>query len=407
MPQTTTWIGGSTSVAEVITITPGGTMTTGDVNNLPVTDEGGNTIATISFTTTGTTTAAAISAGLIAAWNANATTAALATASGSSTVVLTALNAGVPFYVSSSVTGVGTLSKTVTTANVGPNDWATAANWSTGVVPGNGDTVYINELAKAPILYGLNQQATGLTIYSAVGKSVQIGSASFGLNPGSGTTVYEGTPSTTGSAAGPSRIKYTAGTNAVTFYVLAGPTTASADVGRQPLQISGGASGTKIYVTGNNSGNNPPKLDVGMSAGQTGTVDEIDVSGPNAVVNVGSGITLAKFQASAGVSVINCAITTSLSTTTSANVTMAGAGLVATATVGGIVTFNNRNGGTIVTTLNVLANGTADFSPNQASATVVTLNHYAGGVVKTNPSNPGHIAFTTVNRVGGGTLTLS
>jgi hypothetical protein len=108
----------ATPVAEVDTFTPGGTITTGDVNKLTYTAPDG-TVTVISFTVAGTTTAAAVSAGLIAAWNANATTAAVATATGSTTVILTGVTAGTPFTVASSVTGVGTLTRAATTAASG------------------------------------------------------------------------------------------------------------------------------------------------------------------------------------------------------------------------------------------------------------------------------------------------
>jgi hypothetical protein len=108
----------ATPVAEVDTFTPGGTITTGDVNKLTYTAPDG-TVTIISFTVGGTTTAAAVSAGLIAAWNANATTAAIATATGTTTVVLTGVTAGTSFTVASSVTGVGTLTRAATTAASG------------------------------------------------------------------------------------------------------------------------------------------------------------------------------------------------------------------------------------------------------------------------------------------------
>lgn len=104
----------ATPVAEVDTFTPGGTITTGDVDTLTYTAPDG-TVTTASFTVAGTTTAAAVSAGLIAAWNANATLAAVATATGTSTVILTGVSAGTPFTVASSVVGVGTLTRAATT----------------------------------------------------------------------------------------------------------------------------------------------------------------------------------------------------------------------------------------------------------------------------------------------------
>jgi hypothetical protein len=108
----------ATPVAEVDTFTPGGTITTGDVDTLTYTAPDG-TVTTASFTVGGTATAAAVSAGLIAAWNANATLAAVATATGTVTVILTAVTPGTPFTVAGSVVGVGTLTRAATTAASG------------------------------------------------------------------------------------------------------------------------------------------------------------------------------------------------------------------------------------------------------------------------------------------------
>lgn len=103
---------------QVLTFTPGGTITTGDVNKLTfVAPDLTSTVA--SFTVGATTTAAAVSAGLIAAWNANPTLAAIATATGTTTVILTSVNSASADGITSSVTGVGTLTKATTTASAG------------------------------------------------------------------------------------------------------------------------------------------------------------------------------------------------------------------------------------------------------------------------------------------------
>jgi hypothetical protein len=102
-------------VAEVDMFTPGGTITTGDVNAITISFVGGAT-HTVTFTTGSTRTAAAVSAGLVAAWNADPIAAAYATAVGSNTVMLTSAVPGSVMSLVSSVTGVGTLTKAVTTA---------------------------------------------------------------------------------------------------------------------------------------------------------------------------------------------------------------------------------------------------------------------------------------------------
>lgn len=104
----------TTPTQEVDTFTPAN-PTTGDVYKLTITNPDASTY-TVSATVGSTQTAAAISALLIAAWNADATAAAYATASGTSTVVLTSAVAGNIMNVAGSVTGTGTISKVVTTA---------------------------------------------------------------------------------------------------------------------------------------------------------------------------------------------------------------------------------------------------------------------------------------------------
>jgi hypothetical protein len=107
-----------TPVAELDTFTPGGTITTGDVNTITYTAPD-TTATAISFTVGATATAAAVVTGLIAAWNANATLAALGTAGGTSTFTVTGLTSGNALNLASAVTGVGTLTKAVTTAASG------------------------------------------------------------------------------------------------------------------------------------------------------------------------------------------------------------------------------------------------------------------------------------------------
>lgn len=86
-----------------------------------------------------------------------------ATLSGS-TCILTANTAGIPFTatVSETTAGSGTLSIATGTASQGPNDWSTAANWSTGAVPVNSDDVYFTN-NDVDCLYGLDQNAVTLT----------------------------------------------------------------------------------------------------------------------------------------------------------------------------------------------------------------------------------------------------
>ncbi len=104
---------------------------------------------------------------LAAAWNASthvycSTVTAVAV---TDTVTLTADVAGDPFVVAASVAGgAGTIgAATEATASAGPNDFSTAANWSTGVVPAAGDTVTFADCDVA-VLWGLDQTANAFAL---------------------------------------------------------------------------------------------------------------------------------------------------------------------------------------------------------------------------------------------------
>ena len=121
------------AVAQVDTFTPGGTIEATDVFTLTVTGENGTT-ASVSFIATDTS-AATTSAGLIAAWNASTNPLCTGiTASGTSTVILTADVAGVPFSVAGTTTESGggaadaqTFTRVATTAKRGAR-WALPAS---------------------------------------------------------------------------------------------------------------------------------------------------------------------------------------------------------------------------------------------------------------------------------------
>lgn len=106
-----------TPVAETDTFTPSGAATN-SVFELTATLPDLSTHS-VSFTVGSTTTPEAVTAGLIAAWNADPLTSALAKASGSSSVVLTALDANTPLNITGSVIGLGTLVKTISGGGIG------------------------------------------------------------------------------------------------------------------------------------------------------------------------------------------------------------------------------------------------------------------------------------------------
>lgn len=170
---TPAWIGAATPVADVWTLTLGGTWEVGDIINLTIGTK------TWSYAVT-STVIATITAALDEAWDALSSSAypefAEYTATNTATtVIFTADTAGIPGTISVATTEAGggaadaqTVSISNTTPGTGPNSWDNAANWSTGVIPADTDTVSIQNSA-VDILYGLNQssiQPTLLAIYS-------------------------------------------------------------------------------------------------------------------------------------------------------------------------------------------------------------------------------------------------
>jgi hypothetical protein len=122
------------AVAQVDKFTPT-TPDTGDVFTLTATGLDGST-ASVSFTVAATQTVAAVTAGLVAAWNAstNALMTPVTAADVTTHLTLTADVVGVRFVVAGSATGGETLTRENTTANISAKDWNRPENWSVTAV---------------------------------------------------------------------------------------------------------------------------------------------------------------------------------------------------------------------------------------------------------------------------------
>jgi hypothetical protein len=149
--------GGAGYVAQVSTLTVGGTPALGQIYTVTI---GLNSIAyTASGIDTNSTIAAALQVLLAAStlgefsgitWTVNA-----------AVITGTARTAGTPFTATTSATGTGTFVTATTTANVSPNAWGNALNWDTGAVPVNGDDVYLDQTS-FDIWWDLDQSAVTL-----------------------------------------------------------------------------------------------------------------------------------------------------------------------------------------------------------------------------------------------------
>lgn len=154
------WRGDAPAVAQVSHYTPAN-VEVGDIFTLTCNGK------TISVTAAAATVASVV--GLLVTALTDTTIAEfreVTPTNGTTHLVLTANDAGIPFTITSSATdggGANTQTFTASTpiANSGPNNWDVAANWEPSGVPATGDVVYFDN-GSSPCLYGLNQSAVQL-----------------------------------------------------------------------------------------------------------------------------------------------------------------------------------------------------------------------------------------------------
>lgn len=161
MPNYRRWNGGATAVAQVKTIRFT-TSAAGNVVTITMTGEDGSTQAVTHTVadTNNNTTAAAVQA--VCNSSSLSLFQQVSFTVSTDTVTVTAGLAGRPFLLT--VTDDGSTAYTVAdpTANAGPNDWNTAANWSGSTKPASGDLVTFSD-GSFDAIYGLNQ--SGVQLY--------------------------------------------------------------------------------------------------------------------------------------------------------------------------------------------------------------------------------------------------
>ena len=387
------WTGAAAAVAQVDTITVGGTVEADDVFILTVTGWDGTSYAL--STVAGSTTKSVVATTIAAAWNASdhpLLTPITAAADGD-TVVLTADTAGVAFSVAATTTESGggaaddqTFIRAATTASAGPKHWDSVNNWDTGALPGAGagENVYI-ENADDEILYGLDQSGIANTLTSLnIGKSF---TGKIGYDGASGfsgtylqikaTSVNIGYNYTGGNPAGSNRIMIDTGATASTITVEG--SASSLDLTKQSIRLLANSASTTIGVLRGNVG-------VAQQPGETTTVGTISLSyntskESDANMVIGEGVTLTTLNKNAGVCYLGCAVTTINHDAGTLNTF--GSGAITTVNQEGGFFIGNSSG--TVTTLNVIS-GTADFTKSLKARTVVTAKIDAGGTIIYDPS---------------------
>lgn len=152
------WTGGSTPVAQVDTLQPGGSFAAGNIFSFKIGKK------TVSYTAVMGDGAPQVAAGLAAAINASLHPEVQEvtgdTITGPDRCRVTAGTAGVPFTISNpTATGGGTLTRVAVTANEGPSVYNDPNNWDNGAgaagIPGVGDDV-IFQNNDVSVLYELD-----------------------------------------------------------------------------------------------------------------------------------------------------------------------------------------------------------------------------------------------------------
>jgi hypothetical protein len=374
--STLTWKGDAPAVAQVDTLTVGGTIEASDVFTMTINGKSLNVVA-------GSTAAATVATTIATAWNASTIPefkeiTAAATSGGSLT--LTADVPGKPFTVTVSTTETGggaadaqTFTKASTTANSGPNDWSTAANWSGGAIPANSDIVIL-ENSKVDILYGLDQH--GVTLASLIVAQTFTGTIGLPRTNAGGYAEYRPTYLQIGATlctigkgdgAGSGRIK-------IDFYSIQTACT---------IQNSGSAAETglpSILLKGTHASNvlNLIKGNVGVAffAGETATLATVNVgfysnvNGDSSLV-LGSGCTLTTVKQSGGKIAAESNITTL--TQYAGELTLRGSATLTTYTIEGVL--YDESTGTFTTGIIL---GKYNRQRSMAAKTCTTITLYKG-----------------------------
>lgn len=335
--------------------------------------------------------------------------------------------AGCPFVFVGSVSGgTGTLVNgyTVDTANAGPNDWTSTANWSGGAIPVSSDTVIFKDNSTS-VRWGFAQSAVTLTelrIEKTYTGQIGLNRVVFATTADGGTTVttkpeyratYLAISATDlkigehygpGSPAGSSRIMIDLGTVASTVQIF-GTAQTSSEVGRPAIRLLTVCNTTDMYVR-----SVPGGFGIAVDApGEVSTVRKLSVSDTSTASRVltGPAVTMTTYEQNGGTNVLQIVAAGTLTTLTmnGGNLTTEGNWVCTTANAyAGTITANHyRASGNAFTTLN-MEGATVDAQDNNFARTWATVN-FNKGTLHANGSN---LTITTLNdRSGQYTMTVT
>lgn len=365
------WTGAALAVAQVETITVGGTVEAGDLFDVVVNTK----IARTSATTTSTsTTAADIDTtldGLDEDLYPEFTE--FTSDDSGSTVVLTGTEEGRSFTVTvatyesnGGAADAQTIGTSTTTAASGPHHWDSASNWNTAAAPADADNIYIDN-TDAAILYGLDQSAIEPTLlFIAQSFTGTIGLPK--VNEDGGYPEYRSDyltigPTTCiigrGPGSGSGRIKINFGTDQTDCTVENSGSRLESDL--EAVLLKGTHVSNVLTVRGNAS------VGVAVFGGETAVLATLTVS-EQASVRLGVGVTLTTINVYGGTLQVNSAIGGTI-TILGGTVAINGTATVAQLTIrGGTVNYNST--GTISGNTVLSGDSVLDFSGGTGAVTV-------------------------------------
>lgn len=339
---TCTFVGNAIPIAQVITLTPGGTWEVGDLITIAFGAK------TRSYAVTSTVIATFVPL-FVTDWNALAASEypefAEITASGTSTIILTCDTKGksIPLVATTTESNGAaadsqTLSQSTTTAATGPNVYDSVANWSGGAVPVNSDDIIVDgAICNKDILYNLDQSAVTAATFRVInGYTGKIGLPERNTDNSTDYDEYRPTELKIGAtvldiSCNSGRIKIDNSSIATAATIRT--TGNSSDTTVPAVQWRGTHASNTLAVEGGTVG-------VALLAGHTAVAATVRQSG--GVVVMSSGVTLTTVTKAGGTLTIESA-TTSL-TNDAGDVTIKGSGAHAAITNSGGTVYYESSG---------------------------------------------------------------
>ncbi len=383
---TNVWEGSAAAVAQVDTLTPGGTIEADDIFIVTI---NGKSVSAVA----GGTAVADVCDAVTAAFNASTEPefAELTAADATAYVTLTSDTAGVPFTVTVSTTEAGggaadlqTFTRAASVANSGPNDANVATNWSTGSVPGADEIVF--EDSTVSCLYQLDQigAVTSCTVKSTFTGYIGLPHTNAHLYAEYRPTALDlGTAMATidvgqGNGAGSGRINLAVGNRTAATSITVYKTGSRASSRTPSLLLTTGTQSDDTTLVVNHG-----DVGVAVHASDTAVIDTLKMGyvssmSSDAKVTCGSGVTLTTVAKGGGILLCDADITTL--TQNEGTTTLLAAATLTTGTLNGGTLYYNSSG--TFTTMHVAGGATLDFRQDARGRTGTTTTIYQNGTIR-------------------------